>query len=127
VTKPSDDYAQYADHPLHGVPDAVLIAAREQMTVTALWEKLDAEHANAMADAMVLAVLPPMREWLTTVVKLDRPRSSRILMACGYVALGGGFLLWALGNTWICAVAGLVLFLALGGLDAALNPIKLKR
>lgn len=127
MTKPSDDYAQYADHPLHGVPDAVLIAAREQMAATAMWERLDPEEADSIADAMVLAVLPSMREWLTTTEKRDRPRSSRILMACGYVALGGGVLLWALGNTWICAVAGLVLFLTLGGLDAALNPIKLKR
>jgi hypothetical protein len=127
VTKPSDDYAQYPHHPLYGVPDTVLIAAREQMKTCVRWDGLDPEQVNPIADAMVAAVLPPMREWLTTVVKLDRPRSSRVLMVCGYLVLGGGVLLWALGNTWVYAVAGLVLFLTLGGLDGALNPIKLKR
>lgn len=59
------DYDAYADHPLSGVPQAVLDAAR-RVTADAVREKdLDPDVADALADAVVMAVLPPIREWLT--------------------------------------------------------------
>jgi hypothetical protein len=58
------DYAAYPDHPLNGVPQAVLDAAR-QVTADAVREKdLDPDVADALADAVVMAVLPPIRDWL---------------------------------------------------------------
>lgn len=59
-----NDYNAYSDHPLNAVPQAVLDAAR-RVTADAVREKdLDPDVADALADAVVMAVSPPLRNWL---------------------------------------------------------------
>jgi hypothetical protein len=58
------DYDAYPDHPLNGVPQAVLEAARKVTAEAGRWKDLDPEVADALADAVVMAVLPSLREWL---------------------------------------------------------------
>lgn len=122
MKNPSDDYARYPDHPLHGVPDEVLVAARLRMAEIAEHEHLDWDMVGPLADSMVMAILPPVQKWLDP--KRNRPRSSRALMALAFVVLAAGGLLWALGNSWIWFVAAVTVFLALGAVDASVNPIK---
>lgn len=58
------DYAAYPEHPLHGVPHEVLSAARRVTVDAARWRDLDPDVAEPLADAVVAASLPAIREWL---------------------------------------------------------------
>lgn len=52
------DYAAYPDHPLHGVPDEILQAARDMMRGAVIWGSVDTQMADPLADAVVMAVTP---------------------------------------------------------------------
>jgi hypothetical protein len=56
----STDYD--AGHPLHGIPAEVLQAARGVLTEAVAWKDVDADQAEPLADAVVMALLP----WLDT-------------------------------------------------------------
>ncbi len=58
------DYAAYFEHPLHGVPEELLLAARRVTADAARWRDLDADVAESLADAVLAASLPAIREWL---------------------------------------------------------------
>ena len=58
-------YADYPDHPLREIPQAVLDAARAAVSEAAGAGDVDPEQIEPIADAVVLAVLPAMRAWLT--------------------------------------------------------------
>lgn len=61
------EYTRYPEHPLYGVPHAVLAAARSAMAEAVYTGDVEADQAEAIADAVVCAVLPSMRAWLLGV------------------------------------------------------------
>jgi hypothetical protein len=61
---PDPAYAKYPDHDLHDVPLVVLEAARAYMRQAASWKDVDEEDAEPLADAVIAAALPVVREWL---------------------------------------------------------------
>lgn len=54
----NDRYDEFPDHPLHGVPQAVLDAARAQVASAVAYNDVDAQIADPLADAVVAALLP---------------------------------------------------------------------
>lgn len=62
----NDLYRDYADHPLHDVPQDVLDAARACLQEAVVWRDLDPDDVQPLADAVVMACLPPMRAWLSS-------------------------------------------------------------
>ncbi|MBB4692604.1 hypothetical protein [Paractinoplanes abujensis] len=73
---PADDwrsdpsYADYPAHDLHGVPLAILEAARAYMRIAAEYNDVSEEFAEPLADGVVREVLPLIRAWLSGA---DRP------------------------------------------------------
>lgn len=67
MADPNREYAAWTWHPLHDVPQDVLDAARRSVKEMAEWESdlNDAELCESLADAVVMAVLPAMKRWLT--------------------------------------------------------------
>lgn len=55
------DYAKYPDHPLCGVPQEILDAAREVLDGAVVWKDIADEHAHPLADAVVMNLLPWLR------------------------------------------------------------------
>lgn len=51
-------YDAYPDHPLCGVPQEILDAAREVMAGAAEWKDVDPEMVEPLADAVVAALRP---------------------------------------------------------------------
>ena len=54
-------YREHPTHPLHNVPQEILDAARFVMSEAVECRDITAAHANPLADATVMALLP----WLT--------------------------------------------------------------
>ena len=50
------DYAAYPDHPLHGINPEILECARTVLRGAAQWHDVDAEQAEPIADAVVMAL-----------------------------------------------------------------------
>jgi hypothetical protein len=61
---PDLEYAKYADHDLHDVPLVVLEAARTYMRQAASLGDVAEEDAEPLADAVIAAALPIVRQWL---------------------------------------------------------------
>lgn len=62
--EPNDEYT-FPDHPLFGVPQEVLDAARGAMATAIEAKDVDAEQAEMIADVVVIECLPAIRRWLT--------------------------------------------------------------
>jgi len=62
--QPDPRYAEYPEHGLHDVPLALLEAGRAAMAEAARYGDVDPELADALADAVVMAVMPAARAWL---------------------------------------------------------------
>jgi hypothetical protein len=61
-----NEYDAYADHPLNGVPQAILDAARRVMADAVREKDLDPDVADALGDAVVMAVLPHFCDWMNS-------------------------------------------------------------
>jgi len=59
-------YRDHPDHPLHDVPQDVLDAARACLQEAAQWGGVHPDDVQPLADAVVMACLPPMRAWLSS-------------------------------------------------------------
>jgi hypothetical protein len=59
-------YAGYPDHPLHGVPQAVLDAGRTATREAAGVNDLNEVNAGPIADAVIQRALPELRKWLAS-------------------------------------------------------------
>lgn len=55
-------YDAFPDHPLCGVPDEILTAARAVMEGAVIWKDVAPDTAEPLADAVVMGLLP----WLRT-------------------------------------------------------------
>jgi hypothetical protein len=51
-------YREFPDHPLRNVPDEILAEARKVLQGAVVWKNVDAEAADPIADAVVVALLP---------------------------------------------------------------------
>lgn len=54
-------YAEWTEHPLKDVPADIFTAARGVLAKAVQWHDVDADVAEAIADAVVIALVP----WLT--------------------------------------------------------------
>jgi len=60
-----NDYNDFPNHRLYGVPAAVLQAAREVTAEAVRYKDVDPDIAEALADAVISAALPALKEWLS--------------------------------------------------------------
>jgi hypothetical protein len=60
-----NDYDGFPNHPLNGVPDAVLQVAREVTAEAVRCKDVDPDIADALADAVISAALPALKAWLS--------------------------------------------------------------
>ncbi len=60
---PDPDYAKYPDHDLRDVPLVILEAGRAYMRSAASLGDVAEEDAQPLADAVIGAALPFIREW----------------------------------------------------------------
>lgn len=51
-------YDNYPNHPLCGIKQEILDAAREVMEGAVIWKDVDPDMADPIADAVVMALLP---------------------------------------------------------------------
>lgn len=54
----ANQYDDYPDHPLHGIDNKILEAARRVMRDAVTWKDVDPEMAEPLADAVVMNLLP---------------------------------------------------------------------
>lgn len=59
-------YDDYPNHPLHGVPEEVLKAGRSATREAIITNDIEPTHADAIADAVIMAALPKLTEWLAS-------------------------------------------------------------
>jgi hypothetical protein len=73
--KPDPEYAKYPDHDLHDVPLVVLEAGRAYMRLAASVGDVAEDDAEPLADSVIAAALPVIREWMHAVNR--SPNSSK--------------------------------------------------
>lgn len=54
-------YDAFPDHPLCGVPDEILAAARQELSSAAVWGDVRDDMVEPLADAVVMSLLPWLR------------------------------------------------------------------
>lgn len=65
--EPDQEYAKFPNHDLHDVPLVVLEAGRAYMRLAASLGDVADDDAQPLADAVIAAALPLMREWMQTM------------------------------------------------------------
>lgn len=71
---PDPRYAEYPGHDLHDVPLVVLEAGRACLRLAATYKDVDDDLAEPIADAVIMKVLPVIRDWLSSE---GRPAATR--------------------------------------------------